>query len=104
MFWCFLFFCPHVGSVKNTPLFSWAVGYGLVDFWAVFFLNYYYLQINCETRPHFQKERAIVYSDGECSFLLFTDCYRTKCHSGATLKQQFLERVSASTINPLGVK
>lgn len=37
MFWCFLFFCPHVGSVKNTPLFSWAVGYGLVDFWAVFF-------------------------------------------------------------------
>lgn len=38
MFWCFLFFCPHVGSVKNTPLFSWAVGYGLVDFWAVFFI------------------------------------------------------------------
>lgn len=32
-----MFFCPHVGSVKNTPLFSWAVGYGLVDFWAVFF-------------------------------------------------------------------
>lgn len=39
MFWCFLFFCPHVGSVKNTPLFSWAVGYGLVDFWAVFFFK-----------------------------------------------------------------
>lgn len=62
------------------------------------------LYINCETRPHFQKERATVYSDGECSFLLFNYCYRTKCHSGVTLKQQFLERVCASTIDPLEVK
>lgn len=103
MFWCFLFFCPHVGSVKNTPLFSWAVGYGLVDFWAVFFLIIIICRLTVKL-DHISKRKEPLYSDGECSFLLFTDCYRTKCHSGATLKQQFLERVSASTINPLGVK